>query len=286
MQDSSWSVLDPLERIRVTHENDPLYRFRRIPALNDNDESNFQYAINGFSTEYYRDMRDKLEKADWMAKYQQRPFVREGLLFPVEELRTFDSDNVMPEGSYRVVAVCDPAFGGGDSLSMPICAEHENGKKYIIDWIFNRGTQAVTVPLIVRKIQEHDIVEIILEKNAGGSLLRDIIDERLKEVGNMHCRVTAKIASNKMSKDDKIVAYSDYVKENMIFLLPNYAVPTDEVVRRYKRSEEYSKAIEELTMYTAEGRNVHDDAADSLAQLAIYLEKKAVRRAVIMASPI
>lgn len=73
-----WNVLDPLERMRKQYENDPQYRFRRIPALDENDESNFDYEINGFSTAYYRDMREKLDKAEWEAKFMQRPFVREG----------------------------------------------------------------------------------------------------------------------------------------------------------------------------------------------------------------
>lgn len=62
-----WNVLDPLERIRKEREDDPLYRFRKIPALDENDESNFDYDINGFSTEYYLDMRERLDNAEWMA---------------------------------------------------------------------------------------------------------------------------------------------------------------------------------------------------------------------------
>ena len=77
-----WNVLDPLARLKEMYANNPLYRFRKIPALNEKDESNFAYEINGFSTEYYRDMRERLDNAEWMAKYQQQPYVREGLLFP------------------------------------------------------------------------------------------------------------------------------------------------------------------------------------------------------------
>ena len=92
---------------------------------------------NGFSTEYYRDMREKLDKAEWEAKFQQRPFVREGILFESEELRYFNG--ILPELDHRIVAVTDVALGGGDSLSMPIGAEYENGDVYIFDWVFNKG---------------------------------------------------------------------------------------------------------------------------------------------------
>ena len=52
-----WNVLDPLQRISVQYENNAEYVFRRIPALNENDESNFDYELNGLSTEYSREMR-------------------------------------------------------------------------------------------------------------------------------------------------------------------------------------------------------------------------------------
>jgi len=282
-----WNVLDPLNRLKNIYEGNPEYKFRKIPALDpDTDESNFDYEINGFSTAYYKDMRERLDNAEWMAKYQQSPYVREGLLFPSDELRTFSTDNIIPEGEYRTVAIIDPAFGGGDSLSMPICVDHSNGCKYIIDWIFNKGTQAVTIPLIVDKIQKHDITQIVLEKNAGGLLFRDNLEAKLKEIGYNHCKCITRPAPNKLSKDEKINAYSDYVKSEFIFLLPNYQIPKDDVADRYYRSQEYNKAMEELVMYVYEGKNPHDDAADSLAQLAMFFEDRQVRTAQIIQSPI
>jgi hypothetical protein len=58
-----WNIYDPLERIRQQYEGEEGYRFTRIPALNDKDESNFNYDINGFTTEYYLEMRAKLNDA-------------------------------------------------------------------------------------------------------------------------------------------------------------------------------------------------------------------------------
>ena len=151
-----WSVLDPLERERINHEGDPRYRFRRIPALDPiTDESNFNYEYYGFPTVYYREMRERLDKPEWMAKYQQMPFVREGLLFPADELRYFNG--IMPEGDSRIVAVVDVAFGGGDSLSMPIGREYENGDVYIFDWVFSKGAKEITIPRVVGKIIANEI---------------------------------------------------------------------------------------------------------------------------------
>lgn len=266
-----WNVLDPLNRIREQYEGNSEYRFRKIPALDENDESNFDYVFNGFSTEYYREMRSRLDKAEWMAKFQQQPFVREGLLFPSEELKYFDG-NISTERK-SVVAICDPAFGGADSLSMPICYIDTDDKKYIIDWVHKQGTQAVTVPIIVDKIVAHYITELHIEQNSGGKLLTDSIKAEMQRRDVRHCKIVPYYASTKMPKDEKIKAYSDWVKENFMFLMPNSAFSMLEDIE-YKRNEQYQKAMDELSMYTSEGKNFHDDAPDSITQFAIVLGKK------------
>ena len=88
MVGTRWNLLDPLGKNEEKFAGNPKARFRKIPALNEYDESNFDYDYGiGFSTEYYKNLRDRLDKNEWMAKYQQRPFVREGLLFPEDELK-------------------------------------------------------------------------------------------------------------------------------------------------------------------------------------------------------
>ena len=265
-----WNVLDPLQRISVQYQLNNQYVFRRIPALDMNDESNFDYEINGFSTEYYRKMRERLDNAEWMAKYQQSPYVREGLLFPQNELQYFDGR--VTEYDRSVMAVCDPAFGGADSLSMPVVlTEKDTGKRKVIAWVHKRGTQAVTVPKIVDKIAKHYITELHIEFNSGGKLLADSIKAELKNREIYFCHIVPYYASVKMSKEDKIKGYSDWVKENLEFLPANNYLDAD---CEYKRDEEYQAAMDEMNMYTSEGKNAHDDAPDVITQLAMIETKK------------
>ena len=270
-----WNVLDPLERLRKQYENDPQYRFRRIPALDENDESNFNYEINGFSTEYYRDMREKLDNAEWMAKFMQSPYVREGLLFPSDELRYFNG--ILPEGDFRRIGVVDVAWGGGDSLSMPIGAEYENGDVYIYDWVFNRGVKEVTLPLVVGRIIGNEIRQLRFEGNTGGNLYAQYVNEKLIEQ-DYKCSCTDQKAPNKIEKLSKIIAYSGDIKRKFIFL-KSYKPTQEELqkdadlgVVRYRRNDEYQSAMDELTMFVSIGGNDHDDAADSLSQLEMFIE--------------
>ena len=283
-----WNVYDPLERLRQQYEGQKGYRFRRIPALNENDESNFQYTNNGFSTEYYREMREKLNDAEWQAKYQQRPYVREGLLFQSDELRYFNG--ILPDGDRRIVAVCDVAWGGGDSLSMPIGAEYENGDVYIFGWIFNKGTKEVTIPLVTGSIIANEIRQIRFEGNTGGDLYSQYVDEKLRDQ-KYKCSCSSRKAPSTMAKKEKIIAYSDDIKRKFIFLTDQR--PTQEEkeqdalngVIRYARNDEYQSAMDELCTFTTLGKNEHDDAPDGLTQLAMFIEGDGVATVEAVMNP-
>lgn len=254
MVGTRWNVLDPLGRVEAENKDDPRYRFRKIPALDENGESNFQYEYGvGFSTEYYVNLRNRLDKNEWMAKYQQAPFVREGLLFAEENLRYYNG--VLPDGDYFTAAPCDVAWGGGDSLSMPFGNVFgKDGDIYIPDWIFNKGDKYVTKPLVVAKTMIHKPQMEHFEANNGGDEYAEDIDRLLREQG-FKTNISWSKADNKVSKMAKIIQYAPDIKRRCVFLAKEY------------RSQEYQDAMDELTMFTQVGKNEHDDAPDGLAQL-------------------
>ena len=258
MVGTMWNVIDPLNRVKTEKKNDPLYHFIRVPALNEKDESNFDYAYGlGFSTEYFKEVRSRLDKNEWEAKYQQRPFVREGLLYPEDELQFYNG--VLPEGDSRVVSAVDVAWGGGDSLSMPVGREYENGDVYIFAWVFNKGKKEETLPLVTGQIMSNEIRQIRFEGNTGGDLYAQYVNERLQE-HNYKCSCTSKKAPSTMAKMEKIIAYSGDIKRKYHFLDEEHRTP------------EYQEAMEELCMTVTIGKNDHDDAADGLTQLEMFIE--------------
>lgn len=257
MVGTRWNVIDPLGRVEKKNGNNPRYRFRKIPALNENGESNFNYPVKGFSTAYYLNLKNQLDKNEWEAKYQQRPFVREGILFPEDELRHYNG--VLPEGDHRVISACDVAWGGGDSLSMPIGYEYENGDVYIPSWIFNKGKKEVTIPIVIGKIMGEGIRQLCFEANNGGDMYKKYVSEKLDEQ-HYKCSCTDKKAPGNLEKLSKIIAYSGYIIQHFVFLDEDIQPP------------EYSDAMEELCMFVQIGSNEHDDAADGLTQLAMAIE--------------
>lgn len=268
-----WNVLDPIKRLEEMYEGDDRYVFRRIPALDENDESNFDYEVKGFSTQYYQEMRDRLIKAgnepEWFAKYQQAPYVREGLLFPADELRWFNGV-LPPDHSYNFVVVCDVAFGGGDSVSMPIGLQNiDSGEVYVVDWLFNSGSVTITIPAVVDMLMKHGVKDITFERNNGGLMYAQRVQEELQR-RNYVCACNTRPAPNNIDKAGKIKAYEGIIKSKLIFLdgTKHKAEENEEDITVYNRGAEYERALRELHMFVSIGKNDHDDSADSIAQLA------------------
>ena len=189
------------------------------------------------------------------------------------------SDGIIPEGTWIVTALCDPAFGGADSLSMPVKLKHkETGKQTIIDWVFKKGTQNVTIPLVADAIVRNVITELRIEKNSGGGLYADNLKKELERRNCHHCRIILFNAPNRMDKMERIKAYSDYVKDNYYFLTETRYLPPpqddkENEITRFRRSEMYNNAMNELHMITSEGKNPNDDSADSITNMAVNDEK-------------
>lgn len=274
MVGTRWNVMDPLGRNEDKFKDNPKARFRKIPALNEKDESNFDYDYGvGFSTEYYRELRERLDKNEWMAKYQQRPFIREGLLFPEDELNFYNG--VLPDGECLTAAACDVAWGGGDSLSMPFgkaFGSREDGPVYIPDWIFNKGDKYTTKPLVVAKTLQHQPNMERFEANNGGDEYAESIDSMLKEQG-FKTNITWAKASNQMSKMAKIIQYAPDIKRRFYFLKPEL------------QSQEYKEAMEELCMITQIGKNIHEDSADGLVQLLQLISGEMYAKCEAMTRP-
>lgn len=252
MVGTRWNVLDPLGRVQELYRNDPKYKFIVIPALNEHDESNFDYKYGvGFSTEYYLDMRNNIDRCTWWAKYMGQPYVREGLLFPSEELNYYNG--VLPDGEPdRIIAACDVAWGGGDYLSMPVCYCYGDAC-YVHDVVFSNLDKTVTQPLVIAAIKKHLPHIVQFEANNGGSEYCSTIDDTLRK-DNIKLNLTSRKAPSNMNKIARIVQVAPEIKR-MYFISHDHA------------PEQYREFMRWLCTFTIVGKNEHDDAPDSLAMV-------------------
>jgi predicted phage terminase large subunit-like protein len=256
MVGTRWNVADPLGRIEEQYRDNPRYRFTVIPALNEDGESNFNYKYDlGFDSAYYHDMKESIDDATWMAKYMGNPYIREGLLFPADELRYYNG--VLPDGEPdRIMAVVDTAWGGGDSLSMPVAYIYGDDV-YIQDVVFNAGDKTVTRPLVIGTLKKHHPHMVRWESNNGGDEYGGIVDETLRQDG-VRVNMSYKKAPTNQSKLSRIIQYAPDIKR-FYFIDAKH------------RSGEYEKFMRELTLFTVSGKNLHDDAPDACAMLVDFI---------------
>lgn len=258
-----WSLADPIGIRRDMLQNDEKYAYIRyriidIPALDEHDQSNFDYDHGvGFSTEVYHARRASFERtndlASWDAGYMQKPVERSGALFEPDAMRYYNGE--LPDGQPdSIVSVTDPAYGGGDYVSAPVLFVYGTDV-YVHDVVFSNADKKVTIPLCADAIIKYGVTSDQVEDTKSTSGYADELSAELKRMGHS-IRMTTKAASTRTSKQDRIFAKAPEIRDNFIFRASGC------------RSKEYQQFMEQLFAFKMIGKNVHDDAPDSLAMAA------------------
>lgn len=252
-----WSVHDVIGRLEQKYGDSDRARFIVMPALDENDESNFDYNnAAGFTTEFYHDMRDTMDDASWRALYMNQPIEREGLLYAEDELRRyFELPDGEPDG---VISICDTKDRGNDYAFMPVAYIY--GKDYYIaDCVCDNGLPDIVEPRIVNCLLSNKVQMARFEhNNAGGRVAKDIQAE-VKNRGGI-TKITTKFTTS--NKETKIIMHSPWIKEHCLF--------KDKSL--YKKKEDYGRMLEMLCSYTVAGKNKHDDVPDGFAMLSEYAQ--------------
>ena len=269
-----WSVIDPIGlRLDVLQNEakfvDYRYKVINIPALNEKDESNFDYPYGvGFSTIDYQRRRASFERnndmASWNAQYMGQPIEREGTLYAPADFRYYNGD--LPEGDPdRIFMPIDPAFGGEDYVAGPVCYQYGEDI-YIPAVIYNNGDKKVTQPMIASLVQTYNIDLIDFEETKSTASYREETTELLKKK-NLRPTIMSHTAPNDKSKQQRIFDSAPDVRDHMIFLTSG------------KRNKEYELFMNNVFSFRllsskTQMHHRHDDAPDSLAMAIKMLKPK------------
>lgn len=265
-----WSVHDPAGKLFQLYEGNPRARFIAVPALNENGESNFQFAVNGFSTKYYLDQKEAMDDISFNCLYQQQPIEREGLLLPASELRRFFlSKDQVPEKQMQftifpdrepdaIWGVCDTKDKGTDFESLPIA--YQFGEDfYIPAVVFDDNTDYDTLDRKTADIIiEHNPHKMRFESNQAGGRIADNIEKMVKG----KCRTSIETKYTTANKETKILVNADWIKKHCIFLEPSLYTP----------KSDYGLFMGNVCSYTTKAKVPHDDGIDSLSMLAEYVQ--------------
>ena len=268
--------------------NDPEYASIRhreiiIPALNENGESNFDYPYKlGYTTLDYKRRMSSFENNDdlasWLAQYQQEPIERRGQMFNVDTMNFFNPAEIEGIRPDKIFAANDPAYGGGDFVSMPICYEID-GVHYIVDAVYNDGEKDVTIPEVAGRMETHldkfenKTAEVHFEETKTTSGYRTECEKIWKDHG-YPINTTHDPADNKTAKMDRIKNHAPDIRK-LYF------------VDMKHQTKEYRKYFQNILSCTYDGKMKHDDGVDSTAQLCdmIYGAKRSVAKAEAVKNP-
>lgn len=252
-----WSVHDVIGRLEREYEGNPRAKFIRVPAMNEDDESNFDYEFGvGFTTKFYREQRDIMDSVSWKALYMNQPIEREGLVYHPDDLRRFFE--LPAEESDAIIGVCDTKEKGDDYSFLPV--GHAYGQDYYItDCVCDNGLPD-TVDARLTEILVRDKVKMCrFESNSAGGRVAEKIQGEVKRLGGVTNITTKFTTANKITK---IIVNSAWVKEHCLFL--------DESC--YKRDSDYGRMMDMLCSYPASGKVKHDDVPDGMAMFAEFAQ--------------
>lgn len=281
-----WAPRDVQGRRLALLENDTEYATVRhreiiIPALNEDGESNFDYPYKlGYTTQDYKRRMASFESNDdmasWFAQYQQEPIERKGQMFNVDTMNFFKPEEIEGIKPDRIFAANDPAYGGGDFVSMPICYEI-SGEYYVPDVVYNDGDKDITIPEVTSRIEHHldkfprKTAEVHFEETKTTSGYRLECEDIWKKDG-YPILTSHDPADNQTAKMDRIKNHAPDIRR-LHFVDMKY------------QTKEYRKYFQNILSCTYEGKMKHDDGVDSTAQLCDMIHSHK-RKASIISSPI
>ena len=265
-----WSVHDVIGRLEANCSDESKAKFIVMSALDENDESNFDYPCEaGFTTKFYHEQREIMDDASWRALYLNQPVEREGQLYPEDELRRYFE---LPDGEPdAIVAVTDTKDTGKDFCCMLIAYQYGTDF-YIEDLVFENYAPQIIDEQLVMKLMKHKVQMCQFESNSAGGRTADKVQEKIREKGGK-TKITKKWTT--ANKETKIIVNSPFVKDHFLF--------RDNSV--IKQDKEYRAFLNALCGYTLAGRNAHDDAPDAAAQLSEFVQRLTVSQVEVFKRP-
>ena len=252
-----WSTGDIIGRLEAEYDENDRVRFIVMPAVDENDESNFDYPYGvGFSTQFYHEQREIMDDVNWRALYMNVPVERFGLLYNADELRRYFE---LPDGEPdAIVAVCDTKTKGSDYCVMPVAYQY--GPDFYIDAVIcdNSNNDSVE-PRLASLLTERHVQLARFESNQAGGKIAEKIQGMVKELGG-RAKLTTKYTT--ANKETRIIVAQPFILEHCLF-------KDNSVI---KHDKEYRRFLQMMCGYTTAGKNKHDDVPDALAMLAEFIQ--------------
>lgn len=254
-----WSVHDVIGRLERMYEGNPRAEFIAVPDIDPKTEkSNFDYDYDvGFDEKYFHDMEMSMDDVSYRCLYKSDPIEREGILYHPTELQRY-LGGLPDREPDSILAICDTKDTGTDYNFLGVFYQYGD-RYYLEDLVFKNIDPGTLDELNSDMLVKHHVQQAQFESNKEGSRTANEVERLVREKGG-RCHITKKYTTQ--NKETKIIVNSSWVKEHVIF----------KDITEYEPKSDYGVMMSFLCSYTQLGKNKHDDAPDTLAMFAQFVD--------------
>lgn len=254
-----WSVHDVIGRLERMYEGNPRAEFIAVPDIDpQTGKSNFDYDYDvGFDEKYFHDMEMSMDDVSYRCLYKSDPIEREGILYHPTELQRYIGGLPGREPD-SILAICDTKDTGTDYNFLGVFYQYGD-RYYLEDLVFKNIDPGTLDELNSDMLVKHHVQQAQFESNKEGSRTANEVERLVKAKGG-RCHITKKYTTQ--NKETKIIVNSSWVKEHVIF----------KDITEYEPKSDYGVMMSFLCSYTQLGKNKHDDAPDTLAMFAQFVD--------------
>lgn len=263
IQATRWSTQDVIGRVMILYQDDPRTKIISVPAVDPiTGESNFNYAVGGFTKEFFADQELTMDEISYKCLFMQEPIEREGLLFPGEKIQRYKE---LPKGTPELItAQCDTKSSGTDFFVLPVFLKYGN-LYYCVDCICSNSTDyEAQYENSANILVDNKVMDCEFESNNGGDRVSLEVDKRVLEKGWI-CNISFR--ATETNKEARIFQCSNWILQNIVF----------KDMEMYKPREPYGIMMSLLAQYSATGKKQLDDVPDTFANFALRIQRRKPR---------
>ena len=263
IQATRWSTQDVIGRVMILYQDDPRTKIISVPAVDPiTGESNFNYAVGGFTKEFFADQELTMDEISYKCLFMQEPIEREGLLFPGEKIQRYKE---LPKGTPELItAQCDTKSSGTDFFVLPVFLKYGN-LYYCVDCICSNSTDyEAQYENSANILVDNKVMDCEFESNNGGDRVSLEVNKRVLEKGWI-CNISFR--ATETNKEARIFQCSNWILQNIVF----------KDMEMYKPREPYGIMMSLLAQYSATGKKQLDDVPDTFANFALRIQRRKPR---------
>ena len=272
MQATRWSTQDVIGRLIDIYDGNNRVRVISIPATDpETGDSNFDYAIGGFTKEFFATQALLMDDVSYNCLYKQQPVEREGLLFPEEKIMRYKE---LPTSKIeRITAQADTKSTGTDFFVLPVLIKYE-GKDlyYCVDCVCSSSPDyEAQYENSANLLVDNKVEDCEFESNNGGDRVSLEVNKRVLKKGWI-CNISFR--ATETNKEARIYQCSNWILQHVVF----------KDKKLYTPKEPYGVMMSLLAQYSTSGKKQLDDVPDTFANFALRIQRREPKPARIINS--